>query len=240
MVFFRKTVTNWNTITRKFTLAWKYIVILTLLHLLMGAQVVQSHLTKAFTKVHEIYLPVKLCMNIINKQNLFFRDIFKSTPNLKDMTSPSSRRTSPNVAGDQHRTTTTTSPSTNAASPIGHVYHASAPPSGAPYMKYYERSHSYNHPHQPHHQPKSVSPIVGDIRGRSGTDAENRARVSSSSFSISVLQYLLLWSEKIKWPSVRSGKFKIAILSKQFLNVKIRHLKDKTSEVARKSTLYLC
>ena len=101
------------------------------------------------------------------------------------MTSPSSRRTSPNVAGDQQsaNVATTTSPTANAASPIGHVYHASAPPSGGPYSKYYERSHSYNHPAQAHHpfqQPKPVSPVIGDIRGRSGTDAENRARVRIS------------------------------------------------------------
>ena len=36
---------------------------------------------------------------------LDFRDIFKSTPNLKDMTSPSSRRNSPNnvTAGNDSR-----------------------------------------------------------------------------------------------------------------------------------------
>jgi hypothetical protein len=120
---------------------------------------------------------------LIKKFRRINRDIFKSTPNLKDMTSPSSRRTSPNVPGEQHSTSvaTTSSPTANAASPIGHVYHASAPPSGGPYSRYYDRSHSYNHPgHQAHHpfqQPKSVSPIIGDIRGRSGTDTENRARV---------------------------------------------------------------
>jgi hypothetical protein len=62
------------------------------------------------------------------------------------------------------------------------VYHASAPPSGL-YSKYYERSHSYNHPAHSFHpaqQLKSVSPVSGDMRGRSGTDAESRPRVSRS------------------------------------------------------------
>jgi hypothetical protein len=64
------------------------------------------------------------------------------------------------------------------------VYHASAPPSGL-YSKYYERSHSYNHPAHSFHpaqQLKSVSPVSGDMRGRSGTDAESRPRVSRRFF----------------------------------------------------------
>ena len=71
----------------------------------------------------------------------------------------------------------------NASSPIGHVYHVSAPPSGL-YSKYYDRSHSYHHPigasaaQQPTtFQPKSVSPIC-DMRGRSSTETDNtRQRV---------------------------------------------------------------
>ncbi|XP_059089513.1 protein furry-like isoform X3 [Tigriopus californicus] len=118
------------------------------------------------------------------------RDIFKSTPNLKDASQASSGGHSHGSGGMGGHTASANpnqGPSSfreqieiqHSTSPIGHGYHVSAPPTG-PFSRY-DRNVSFpRHPTsgamQPFPSRKTISPVPanGDIRGRSGTESEVR------------------------------------------------------------------
>ncbi|XP_023347388.1 protein furry [Eurytemora carolleeae] len=81
------------------------------------------------------------------------REIFKSTPNLKE-------------AGGDRRVGLGT------PSPQQHAYHASAPPAGP----YHARSTSYGLSHQQYRRANADSPGVGEPRGRSSTESEAKIK----------------------------------------------------------------
>ena len=87
------------------------------------------------------------------------REIFKSTPNLKEV--GGFRRGAPGGY-------------TNTPSPLQHNYHVSAPPIG-PYPSHHNRAASYNMSPQ-HCSRRGGSPVPGEPRGRASTESDPKVK----------------------------------------------------------------